>query len=411
MKIVFLCHFSNPEVRSRLSLKSWALRNWICKLMKHPLWSHSDFAVWVDDFITEFKKHTDEHEFHIVAPHTGMRKRYQSYVMDGIHYHFYKEGSNLLSEYIDAKFHLSERNDYRKAGKRTANIISDINPDVVCLCGAENPSYGAGIFHIKGIPVFLIPQTFLNDGKRMAMKVATPYRAVFEKKVFSKVDVISTCQADMISFVKDLNPKVQICNIGFPTHKPTYDHNIKKEYDFVFFAKTIAVFKGIEDAIKALAIVKETHPNVSLAIIGGCNQDYQIKLNELILSKGLKSNVCFLGHFPTMDEVYRNVQYARIAVLPGITAALNSTVREALALRLPTITYMTVDTESINEKAPTIHTSEMQNIDELSAKMIDLLDNKELYELYSQNAAIYAKSYFDNAPIVDKLLDILKNNH
>ena len=163
MKIVFLCQFSNAEIRSRIKLNKMTLRNRICQLLKHPLWNYNDSDIWVDDFIEEFKKHTNEHEFHIVAHHRGMKCKFESFESDSISYHFYKSGASLFRDYINVKFRLLEKTDYRIYGKRAAKIINSINPDVICLCGAENPQYGSAIFYLKEKPIFLIPQTFLAN--------------------------------------------------------------------------------------------------------------------------------------------------------------------------------------------------------------------------------------------------------
>ena len=335
MKIVFLCHFSNPLVREKLDLRKYTLRRLLYNLKGGAI-MYDDFAVWVSDYIAEFEKHP-EVEFHIVAPHYGMKREIQSYDLRNIHYHFFRWNYGIIYTALDKLFHLEEKNLFaRNRGKMNA-IIGEINPDLIILCGAENPYYSVGVLDVTDKPVYVILQTLLNDPKRIEMGVGSPYRREVELRIFKHAGYFCTSGKNVTEKIKERNPNAKILPAGFPTHRenivlPTY-----KEYDFVFFAQKITKNKGIEDLLKALGKVAQYHKTVKLNVIGNCDADYKKYLETITKEQDIVNNVSFAGYYQKIDDAFNEVIKAKAVVVPGITAGLNSTVRESMLMGLPTI--------------------------------------------------------------------------
>lgn len=392
-RVVFLCHFSNSLVRDQLDLKN----------MPHGK-KYDDFAIWVSDYIQEFEKH-NEFEFWIVAPHRNMRAKKQTFERNGIHYCFFKCDNGRIYSYLNAKFRLYEKTDYRINRKRIKTIIDSIQPNIIVLCGAENPYYSLGVLDIKEIPVYVILQTLLNDPKRIEMGVGTPYRRKSELKVFSHARYFCTYGKNEMDVIRNVNKKAVFLPTRFPSHRPIVNIPENKDYDFVFFARSVRKNKGIEDLLGALSIVKNTHKNVRLNIIGRLEDDYKESLEKVIQKMNISQNINFSGYYLQIKDTFENVAKASIVVIPGITAGLNSTVRESMLIGLPTICYESSASEEINKDKRCLITAKMEDVEDLARQMIFVLDHPEQAEDVALNGKEYAERVFSNEAIVNELLD------
>lgn len=408
MKIVFLSHFSNPTIRRFLNLEEYKIFNFIRRIVnKKPINSYDDFAIWVSDYISEFEKYS-EHEFHIVAPHIGMKKRYQEFLVNGINYHFFKCDGGYIQNVINSRFLLNEKNDYSLNRKRIKSIFEKINPDIIILCGAENPHYATSVLDINNIPIYVILQTLLNDPKRIEMGVGSEYRRRIEKKIFSHAGYFSTISENEAKYIKECNESAKIFAVKFPTHRPDVALPYKKDYDFVFFARQITKNKGIEDLLLALAKVFKSYENVKCNIIGRIKDDYKEYLQNLIDTHGLQDNIHFSGYYEQIEDTYKNVVKSSVVVIPGITAALNSTVRESMLMGLPTICFESSATLDINKEKQCLLLAEMSDVDDLANKMLFTLENEEQTKQIALNGKEYADREFGNKSIVEKLLNNCK---
>jgi colanic acid/amylovoran biosynthesis glycosyltransferase len=98
--------------------------------------------------------------------------------------------------------------------------------------------------------------------------------------------------------------------------------------------------KGVEYAIRALALLRDRHPHVALDIIG--DGPLREPLERLVAALGLQDNVRLLGAKP-LPEIIALLDGADLFVAPSVTAAdgdqdapLN-TLKEAMALGLPVV--------------------------------------------------------------------------
>lgn len=404
IKVAFICHFSNASIREKLPLKTWRIRNAIFKSLQRPLWGYHDFAVWVDDFIEMFQKYPDDVDLHIISPHKGLKKTKVTFDKDNVHYHFYKTDGSLLYDLFCAKTKWKERRDYACEGVLGSEIINYIRPDLICLCGAENPEYGSAIFKIANFPIYLIPQTFLNDPKRISMRVASEYRIGFEKKVFAKVDYVSSKSELLQLFARQCNSCVSFLPMSFPSHQPPIYDDIKKEYDFVFYANNVMRNKGIEDVLQAISILKTYKESIKLKVIGGCTPSYRMTLDNMVNTLNIVKNVVFTGKLESINDVFMSVQMAAVVVVPGITAALNSTIRESMFMRMPVVCYETPATQNINRDKQCLITAKMEDVNDLADKMRWSIENEEESQSVANNGYEFASKNYGNDIIAKELL-------
>ena len=89
MKVVWICHFSNPQIRERLNLSVNVIEVFARKMLKKPKNNWIDFAAWITNGIDEFEKF-DDIELHVVSPHYGMANKIETFQLNRINYHFFK---------------------------------------------------------------------------------------------------------------------------------------------------------------------------------------------------------------------------------------------------------------------------------------------------------------------------------
>ena len=407
MKVVFISHFSSPAIRQKLELKTYSLRNLFFMLCGVSAIKYDDFAIWVSDYISEFEKY-DNLDVHVIAPHKGMKRDTQSFDMNHVHYHFVKCDGGFLQDAVNKKIKLEQKTNYSTIRKRIKDVIDDINPDIVLLCGAENPYYSLSVLDVKDKPVYVILQTLLNDPKRIEMGLGTAYRRRVEADVFRHACYFCTSDEKAMDIIRQFKSDATFLPAGFPTHRPEVPLPKSKECDFVFFSRVLSKNKGIEDVLEALAMVKKEFPTVSLHIIGGSNTDYKSFLLSEAKRHGVQDNIKFLGYFPNIEDTYTHVAKAKVIVVPGITAALNSTVRESMLMGMPTICYDTSGTKDINKERLCLLTAPLCDTKKLADQMLFALKNEELAHEIARNGKEYAERIFGNAAIVNKLIDNCK---
>ena len=93
MKVLWICHFSNSQVREKLNLSKNIFEVLIRKLLKKTPKQWSDFGAWITNGIAEFEKNKNI-ELHIISPHYGMSYNTEEFEMNGIYYHFFKPDDN-----------------------------------------------------------------------------------------------------------------------------------------------------------------------------------------------------------------------------------------------------------------------------------------------------------------------------
>ena len=363
------------------------------RYMKHAPFGYPDIGNWVSEYINYFEQLTNEYEYHIITVHPGLKNNISQFEINNIHYHIINSNSNLLFDYFNHKLKIDERLNYSRFRNAIKKITTKINPDLVIVCGAENPQYSLAALDLKKYTVYVILQTLLNSKKRIELNVGTQYRRTCETNIIKSVKYIGVNNYEEYKYVKELNSSAIIFRNIFPVSIPP-SYNEEKDTDFVFFANTITKFKGIEDALEALAIIKNNGRQCNLRVIGSFENSYYSKIKDLLLRKNIVNDVDFIGYCQNIMDVYRIVQKSRNILLPSITAPLNSTVKEAMFMGIPIIMYETEASKRINSTESLLITAQMENITDLSNKMIFALDNIGICNKMAQKAKVYAQLNF-----------------
>lgn len=390
MRIVLLCHFSNPSIRTSLGLHTG----------RH--YKYTDFGLWNINIINGLKKNS-EIELHVVAPHKGMKRSLQEFEEDGVIYHFFRSELPYPWAQIEYKFFPQSKRDYPRNRKIVQRIIKSINPDLVNLIGAENPYYSITALDIKEIPIILHCQTvYANPERKKTGKINMQCWDV-ELQLFHHIRYKACTGRMYYDLIKGYEPS----SIVFPRTWPHSPFPILKEvpktYDFAFFSRLLNRKKGFDNVIEALGIILKKHPEVRCLAIGSYDREremFEKRIKELKLDKNLEIR----GFFPEYTDMLQCVKQARFAVLPIKLDVISGTILEAMRIGLPVVTSRTSGTPSLNEKRNTVLISDVDDNDGLANNMIKLYENPDLAISLQENAYKYIeeldRKHADNANIM-----------
>lgn len=405
-QVYLFCNYTSERTRIHLQLSDLKFDNWLRRKLGIPVLKYIDAAPWIEAFIRFFQREKN-YQLHVVAIQMGMKKEFESFDEEGVSYHYIKSGLGLWPKVADKLFDTQKKNDYPIYLERFAKALKGIKPDIVLMCGAENPDYATAFLNTDCPHKLVIMQTLMNDEKRIQMGVSNAYRREYEDRVLSHCHHFAVPDAGWIQYVKHVNPTAVCYPFTFPTIKPVVNGVIKKQFDFVFFAGILGRNKGTNDLVSAMAILCKKYPDANLNIIGTADDEYMSGLHQHVKDDGLESNIVFTPPFPNRDDVFKEVRKAKVAVLPGITASLNSTVREAMLMGMPTIAYQTADTLRINSDSQCILTARMEDVEDLASKMMFVLDNPTAAKVLSENGERYANIHFSQEAFNSSFIDII----
>lgn len=402
IKIVYICHFSNQEIRSHLQLRSFWWGNLMRKVIHKPMLRYSDNAYWNVDFIKALGN-IPELECHVISHHLGLKKKQQRFIKEGINYNFLQEKENLPQKIWKILTRSKTKDNYIAPARKIKNVVNEIDPDIVIVCGAENPIYSGSALLINNKPVFVILQTLLNDPMRIQAGIASEARRQLEYSVFKHGGYYALFNLKEAYYIRDVNPQSHCLRLMFPSSPIDVSTTSEKNFDFVFYANGLSKHKGTEDTLLAFSLVCEKHPQARMYVIGACEEGYKTHLQQLLQDKGIESKVTFHGPFPTKQDVISEVLRAKVAVLPGITAPLNSTVREAMFLGMPTVVYDNSVIQLINKDKDCLIAAQMEDVDDLGKKMLYAYEHPNELSQIGLNAKDYAYKTFSQEAVGETL--------
>ena len=393
IKVVWICHFSNNQVRSNLKLKKYFLKNYIKKILKRDVRNYFDFAPWITNYINEFEK-IPEIDLHIISPHKGLYKKVSSMEINEIKYHFFRFEKPLYLDLLINKIFKNRR--YRSNRRIINSLVSEINPDLINLIGAENPYYSISVLDIFNIPIFVTLQTVYSNPDREKFSFVNKSRWDVEVAVHKKESYFG-CQGVMHrNLLLRNNPNSITFRTTFPIQYPPKDESIMKKYDFVLFAALLSNKKGIEDALEALSIVVKKRENVTLLIVGMIPENYLKFLSLKVKNLSIEKNVIFAGYFEKQSDMHKFIQQAKFALLPNKLDIISGTTIEAMILGLVVVTYKTSGTPFLNKYGEAILLCDIENIEGLSRNMLKVLDSDEIARKLQKNAYIFIDHEYNN---------------
>jgi glycosyltransferase involved in cell wall biosynthesis len=172
------------------------------------------------------------------------------------------------------------------------------------------------------------------------------------------------------------------------------------------FVNRFAPYKGLTDALSALALVRQSHPNACLHVLGNAQKQYLETtiyplLKVLNLSYGTNSSnvhdVVFLG-FVSEEDKLKQMSLSQALIYPSIREGWGLAITEAAAVGTPSIVYPapgTIDAVAHGEAGFLCDTC---SVADLASAMTTCLDDRALYDEVRNKAYEFSKQFhFDHS--------------
>lgn len=407
MKVVWVCHLSNLEVRKHLPMRVPLAERLVRRVMHNPSKENSDFAVWNTNAICEMEKMQDRIELYVIAPCHYLVPSDVRFDLRGVHYYFFKDTPSYL--YLEARKRLLGKYayDYKKNRAYIKNEIAAIKPDIVHIIGAENPYYSLAALDIpERMPYLVQLQTLLsapNFKDNYFMRGGDfDFRQKVEQEILEKAQHIGSPAVAFHDVVRKINPSAEIHKTALAVTEPTKGRNKETKFDFIYFASSIN--KAADLAVEAFAIAHQSHPGITLDIVGGGSPEFVSDLTNRIEELGIKDAVRLEGRLATHEDVIEQVRLSRFALLPLKVDQISGTIREAMANGLPVVTTVTPATPSLNKVRECVLLSESGDHESLAGNMCRLLDEKGLADKLSENCLMTASERKSNETYMQEWL-------
>lgn len=410
IKVAWICHFSNKEFNQKLPLKTGGLFAFLYRLYKGRELSTEipDFGVWNINALNEMKKYTNKVDLHILAPYPHLESKVYEYEEDGIYYHFFRSNTMIIGKLYNLFPIIYDVHKPSYKGNRLVvkSLISKIEPSIIHLVGAENPYYSLAALDVPQSTKLIVQlQTLMSDPKFFANypidKRSYEYRANIEAEVIRRADYVGTTIQDYRNIILEyINSEATFLDLKLAVGEKIQKIETKKEYDFVYFARSIN--KAGDWAIESFIEASKMHKGITMIVVGGYAAAEKESYEKLLDAHGVLEDVTFTGELPTHDDVLEAVSKARIALLPIKIDFIPGTIREANALGLPVVTSITEGTPLLNEKRQCALLSKGGDHKAMANNMIRVLDDPTLAEALVQNSYIRLQEAYDNSRSVAK---------
>ncbi|WP_339725376.1 glycosyltransferase [Maribacter stanieri] len=181
-----------------------------------------------------------------------------------------------------------------------------------------------------------------------------------------------------------------------------FRHNIEKskEYDLAMLGN-ILPYKGVEDAIEAIALMPEN--KVKLLIAGKCTLEYEASLRKLIADKSLKNQVFLEIGFLSVQQLIDYYGVSELSIMPYKEIEQSGVLYTSLGLKVPIVGYKSGGISETVINNCNGYLVEKNNIVALSKAIEKGLENSKKWsnyimeynaqDLWRKNAVILKESY------------------
>lgn len=194
-----------------------------------------------------------------------------------------------------------------------------------------------------------------------------------------------------------------VVNIYNPVTIPYSTNQNKVPNKIIFVGRIFYTTKGLDKLLDSIAILTKMTNQFSVDIVGdGADMS---KFKDDVKSKELGSFVNIIGATNEVSEYYNK---AEISVLPSTIEGFGLVVVEAMASKLPVISFKTEGPSEIINDGVNGYLIENFDTEEFARKIYSLLTNKQLLEEMSHNAYLHSKD-FSVSKTADNWIDLIKS--
>lgn len=160
--------------------------------------------------------------------------------------------------------------------------------------------------------------------------------------------------------------------------------------------------KRVQDVLKTFALVNEKIPSNLLLVGDGPERD---SLEILCRELKLCSRVHFVGKVRSTERV---LEISDLFLLPSQTESFGLAALEAMAKGVPIISSNTGGIPEVNVHGETGCLSDVGDVEDMAKNAISILEDKSVYQAFSQRALARAKEFNLDA-ILNQYLEVYKS--
>ena len=216
------------------------------------------------------------------------------------------------------------------------------------------------------------------------------------KKWFKNIDsiVVMTKKAkeDYEKWLVDSNSQAKVYNISNMIEKVVDGVNANYDNNTIISVGRLEKVKDFPTLLEVFKKVHDSHEELELKIVGEGSQ--RETLERRIKELNLEGSVTITGRIPT-DMVKRELEKAKIFVLTSVCESFSLVLCEAMEQGLPSLSFdIDVGPKEIIKDGYNGFLIENRNIDKMAQKIIELVENRELWNDISKNALEDVSKYY-----------------
>jgi L-malate glycosyltransferase len=174
------------------------------------------------------------------------------------------------------------------------------------------------------------------------------------------------------------------------------EFEIKDEEKVIIHVSNFRPVKRVQDVIKTFAKIADAMPAKLLLVGDGPEMTTVCKLVKQL---ALTDSVLFLGKQDNLEELY---SISDLMLLLSEKESFGLVVLEAMACGVPCIGTNVGGIPEVISDGNTGYLCEIGNIEEISSRAIAILKNKELHQLFSEQAVSVVRNKFRAQTIVEE---------
>lgn len=203
---------------------------------------------------------------------------------------------------------------------------------------------------------------------------------------------------------KEVGPKRMIkIEHGYFYSEFRAEKNVEKTFDIAMLGNVLP-YKGVEDAIEVVEVLRQMNLNVKLLIAGKCSPGYLLVLKNLIEEKGLKTHIILDIGFLTVEKLMHYYNTTTLSIMPYKEIEQSGVLHTSLGMGVPIVGYALggiAETITNDREGYLVPKDDLEKL----AKAVERgLKNREIWSanikkvqtenIWYKNASILKEAYF-----------------
>ncbi|MCM3586525.1 N-acetyl-alpha-D-glucosaminyl L-malate synthase BshA [Mesobacillus maritimus] len=235
----------------------------------------------------------------------------------------------------------------------------------------------------------------LSDAIRFGIEKSDAVTAVSQSLVAQTYDLIKPDKTIkcIYNFVDD-----RVYQYG--TSNLREDYEIGSHEKVIIHVSNFRSVKRVPDVVRAFEKISDSIPSKLLLV--GDGPEMKV-VSNLVSELGMKDKVLFLGKQENLEELYA---ISDLMLLLSEKESFGLVALEAMACGVPCIGTNRGGIPEVISDGENGFICELGNIDEISSKALDLLNNQEIYNRFVMNSVRTAREKFSARKIVGEYEDL-----